>query len=308
MTSRIRDLTRGVGTRMVQAVARNMRSMGQSFDKMGAKMEVAKFSEKLVPSTRFVAVDGVMPQVSNQGSFIAPSASLIGDVNVDKNSSVWYGAIVRGDMNEISIGKKSHVMDKAVVTTSGEEEGSNTTIGNNVVVGSCATVTSATIHDGCIIGEASQILSGAVLESNTMIQPGSVVPSGTTIPSGELWGGNPANKVRDLSADEIRSIAERVHVTTALASQHYAENEKSYIEIREHEAMTEMLGGIEETNIDRRTGDENSEILGMGQPGRIFNSTLTNPEEGLDLAMKFKYDKDYKDLPSAAPPKKEEAA
>lgn len=284
MASRFRALTKGMGVRMVEKVAGTMRSVGKSMDQMGANMEVAKYTEKLVPSTRFVAVDGVVPTLSSPGTFVAPTASVIGDVTIGKDSSVWYGAKVRGDSSSITIGRRSHIMDRAVIACD-----SPTTIGNNVTIGAGATVNSCTLQDGCLIGEGALILDDVIIESNAMVEPGAVVNAKTTVKAGEVWAGSPAHKVRDLSSDEITKMVEATHETSQLASMHLIETEKDYIEVKQEEELAEYLEGIDEMYIDRRDSDSKHEVLGQGLPGRIFNSTLTHPEEGLDLSMKLKY-------------------
>lgn len=143
-------------------------------------------------------------------------------------------------------------------------------------------VHACTIEDLCVIGEAAQILDGATVGTNSIIEAGSVITPGTKVPSGELWAGSPAKKVRALTSEEIASISETAHDTLELAFLHSVENSKDYKTL-----ITE-----EEDRLDRELRkdawfDPNipdaDEVLGMGLPGRIFNSTLTHPEEGLKL-------------------------
>lgn len=185
-------------------------------------------------------------------------------------------------MNTVTIGKKTSIGDRAVVHVAKIQGDHATAIGDNVTIGAGAIIHACKIGDLCIIGESAQILDGATIGSNTIIEAGSVVTPGTTIPGMQLWGGSPAKKVRDLTADEIASIAETAHDTLELAFLHAVENDKDY----------KTLISEEEDRLDRELRkdawfDPNipdpDEVLGQGLPGRIFNSTLTHPEEGLKL-------------------------
>ena len=196
--------------------------------------------------------------------------------------SVWYGATVRGDVNNVTIGSKSSVGDRAVVHVAKIQGDSPTKIGNNVTIGAGAIVHACTIGDLVVVGESAQIMDGATVETNSIIAPAAVVTPGTKVPSGELWAGSPAKKVRALSSEEIASIVESAHDTLELAYLHAVENSKDYKQLVEEE----------EDRLDRKLRkdawfDPNipdpEDVLGQGAPGRIFNSTLTNPEEGLKM-------------------------
>lgn len=260
------------------------RKIGAALDSMGANMEVAKYMERLVPSTRIVSVNGVAPALPGANNFIAPSASVIGNVTIGEHSSVWYGATIRGDVNTIKIGTRTSVGDRAVVRI---EPDQSTTIGDGVTIGAGAIVHACTIEDLVVIGESAQIMDGASVGTNSMVAPASIVANGTKIPSGELWSGSPAQKLRSLSADEIASISEAAHDTLELAYLHSVENSKDYKQLVEEE----------EDRLDRKLRkkawfDPNipdpDDVLGQGVPGRIFNSTLTNPEEGLKMKQQQK--------------------
>lgn len=270
-----------LSARIAVAASGAARRMGAMLDSMGANIEVAKYTEKLVPSTRFVSVDGIAP-ATGANNFVAPSASVIGSVSLGEHSSVWYGATVRGDVNTVTIGKKTSIGDRAVVHVAKIQGDHATVIGDNVTVGAGAVVHACTIEDFCVIGEAAQILDGATVGTNSIIEAGAVVTPGTKVPSGELWAGAPAKKVRALTSEEIASISETAHDTLELAFLHSVENSKDYKTL-----ITE-----EEDRLDRELRKDawfdpnipdTDDVLGQGLPGRIFNSTLTHPEEGLKL-------------------------
>lgn len=253
-------------------------------DRLGASIEVAKYTERLVPSTRFVAVDGVEPVVSEFTAFVAPSASVVGDVTVGKNSSVWYGAIVRGDVNKISIGENTSIGDRAVVYVEKIQGDLKTIIGNNVTVGPCAIIHAATVEDFVMVGASAQVLDGAIVGPNTMIAPGAVVTPGTKVPSGEMWAGSPAKKIRALTEEEFATITDSAKDTVVLAALHATENEKDYHQIAQDENDYEDRMNRDAEYTPRAEDYEDpTDVLGQGSPGRIFDNALTNPMEGLKL-------------------------
>mmetsp|Transcript_3561 Transcript_3561/g.3985 ORF Transcript_3561/g.3985 Transcript_3561/m.3985 type:complete len:283 (-) Transcript_3561:181-1029(-) len=258
------------------------RKIGAALDNIGASMEVAKYTERLVPSTRIVSVDGVAPALPGANNFIAPSASVIGNVTIGEHSSVWYGATVRGDVNTVKIGSKTSIGDRAVVHVAKIQGDHPTKIGDNVTIGAGAIVHACTIEDLVVIGESAQIMDDASVSSTSIIAPAAIVTPGTKVPSGELWSGSPAKKVRSLTSNEIASISESAHDTLELAYLHAVENSKGYKQLIEEE----------EDRLDRKLRKKSwfdpnvpdpDDVLGQGVPGRIFNSTLTNPEEGLKM-------------------------
>jgi gamma-carbonic anhydrase len=196
--------------------------------------------------------------------------------------SVWYGATVRGDVNAVTIGSKTSVGDRAVVHVAKIQGDLPTKIGNNVTIGAAAIVHACTIEDLVVIGESAKIMDGAVVGTNSMIAPGSVVTPNTKVPSGELWSGSPAKKVRTLTSEELAAIAESAHDTLELAYLHSVENSKDYTQLIEEEEDRLDRKLRKEAWFDPNIPDPD-DVLGQGVPGRIFNSTFTNPEEGLKL-------------------------
>ena len=155
---------------------------------------------------------GQTPFVTND-TFIAPSASVIGDVTNWDQSSVWYGAVVRADSSHpITIGFNSSIGEGSVVCTL-RKNGSLKTgfppvcyVGHYVTVGAGSVLKSCRIDDLVVIGEKCTILEGSLVESNVILEPGTVVPAYFRIPSGQKWGGNPAKFVAALTYDEEESI------------------------------------------------------------------------------------------------------
>jgi len=141
--------------------------------------------------------------------FFAENASLIGDVVLGDEVSVWYQAVIRGDVNAIRIGNRVNIQDGVVIH--GTYESAATQIGNNVSVGHNAIVHGCTIHDNVLIGMGSIVMDHCVVGSNSIIAAGSVVPPNTVVPEGSVFAGVPAKKIKEidphLQQNEIERIA-----------------------------------------------------------------------------------------------------
>eukprot|EP00584_Thalassiosira_punctigera_P017528 CAMPEP_0172553348 /NCGR_PEP_ID=MMETSP1067-20121228/50225_1 /TAXON_ID=265564 ORGANISM="Thalassiosira punctigera, Strain Tpunct2005C2" /NCGR_SAMPLE_ID=MMETSP1067 /ASSEMBLY_ACC=CAM_ASM_000444 /LENGTH=291 /DNA_ID=CAMNT_0013341523 /DNA_START=98 /DNA_END=973 /DNA_ORIENTATION=- len=279
-----------LGSRVVVVASNAARKIGQGLDNLGKSMEVCKHYDRLVPSTRFVAVDGVSPTVSPLTAFVAPSASVIGDVTLGQNSSVWYGATVRGDVHKITIGENTSVGDRAVVHVAKIQGDFPSIIGNNVTIGPGAIVHAATLKDGSTVGPSAQVLDGAVVEKNAVVGPGAVVTPGTVVKEGEYWMGSPAKMIRKVTADELRASSENAVDVLQLARMHAAECDKDLEQIeKDDEAYEDGMTRDPEYWQPAPEGTRaEDDVLGMGSPGLIFDSVLTNPEEGLKFMQKKK--------------------
>jgi carbonic anhydrase/acetyltransferase-like protein (isoleucine patch superfamily) len=142
-------------------------------------------------------------------AFVAPNATLVGDVLMLTQSSVWYGAVLRGDRNKITVGAFSNIQDKVVIDCTSELETgfpAEVDILNHVTVGHGAVLRSCVIKDRCIVGMNAVISEGCVMERTSMVAAGSVLLPHTVVPSGQLWAGNPAVYIRDLKFEEIESF------------------------------------------------------------------------------------------------------
>ena len=182
---------------------------------------------------------GVEPFKTND-TFVAPSASVIGEVINWDESSIWYGAVVRADSgHSITIGFSSNIQDGAVVTTipdasfhsSGGETKKQletgfppvTHVGHYVSVGAGSVLISCRIDDLVIIGEKCTIMEGSYVESHVILEPGTVVPAYSRIPSGQKWGGNPATFVANLTIDELEYIPKKAESVFEQAYEHMVE-------------------------------------------------------------------------------------
>lgn len=137
--------------------------------------------------------------------FIADGARVLGDVEIGKNSSVWFNAVIRADLSDIKIGEGSNIQDNAVIHTSKDF---GVRIGDNVTVGHGAIVHGCTVKNNVMIGMGAIVLNGAVIEENCIIGAGALVTQGKVIPAGSLVFGNPAKIVRNLTDQEISSITD----------------------------------------------------------------------------------------------------
>jgi carbonic anhydrase/acetyltransferase-like protein (isoleucine patch superfamily) len=143
-----------------------------------------------------------------ENCFFADNATLIGDVVMGDSCSVWFQAVVRGDVHRIRIGNHVNVQDGAVIHATYRT--APTTIGNNVSIGHNAIVHGCTIHDNVLVGMGAIIMDDAVVESNCIIAAGAVVTKNTTVPSGTVFGGMPAKKIKDTSPELISGEIARI--------------------------------------------------------------------------------------------------
>lgn len=147
--------------------------------------------------------------VTGENCFLAETATLIGDVKLGDNCSVWFNAVLRGDVHFIHIGNNTNIQDNAVIHATYKK--SPTRIGNNVTIAHGAIVHGCTLQDNVLIGMNAVVLDDAVVESNSIIAAGSVVTKGTVVKSGSVYAGIPAVKIKDinpeLSEGEIKRIA-----------------------------------------------------------------------------------------------------
>ncbi len=142
-----------------------------------------------------------------EGCFIAPNATIVGDVLMGNHCSVWFNAVIRGDVNSIRIGDYCNIQDGAVIHCTYER--TKTIIGNRVSIVHNAIVHGCTIHDNVLIGMGAIIMDGAVIHSGSIIGAGAVVLAGTVVEAGTIWAGNPARfiKMAGDKSDEIARIA-----------------------------------------------------------------------------------------------------
>ena len=140
--------------------------------------------------------------------FIAENATIVGDVSMGANCSVWFNAVIRGDVHYIKIGDKVNIQDGAVIHCTYKKH--PTTIGNNVSIGHNAIVHGCTIKDNVLIGMGSIVMDNCIVESNSIIAAGAVVTQNTHVEAGSTYAGVPAKKVKEISKDLSKNEIERI--------------------------------------------------------------------------------------------------
>jgi carbonic anhydrase/acetyltransferase-like protein (isoleucine patch superfamily) len=140
--------------------------------------------------------------------FLAPNSTIVGDVIMGDDCSIWFNAVVRGDVNSIRTGNKVNIQDGAVLHATYQK--TKTIIGNNVSIGHNAIVHGCTIHDDVLIGMGAIVMDNAVVHSNTIIAAGAVVLEGTIVEAGSIYAGVPAKKVKDISEELIKGEIQRI--------------------------------------------------------------------------------------------------
>ncbi|MFT5216730.1 MAG: carbonic anhydrase/acetyltransferase-like protein (isoleucine patch superfamily) [Glaciecola sp.] len=152
-------------------------------------------------------VNGKSPEIP-EDCYIAENATIVGEVTMGSQCSIWFNAVIRGDVNYIKMGNKVNVQDGAVIHATYKT--SPTTIGNNVSIGHNAIVHGCTIHDNVLIGMGSIVMDDCVIESNSIIAAGAVVTKNTRVEAGSIYAGMPAKKIKDISKELISGEINRI--------------------------------------------------------------------------------------------------
>ena len=148
---------------------------------------------------------GVSPTISEK-AFVAPGAVVIGDVQIGAGTGIWFGCVIRGDVNIIRIGKKTNIQDGTVIHVT--RDTAATHIGSNVTVGHAVLIHGATLEDSCFVGMRATLMDGSKVETGGMLAAGALLTPGKTVPKGQLWAGNPAKYFRDLKPEEAAFIGQ----------------------------------------------------------------------------------------------------
>ena len=146
--------------------------------------------------------------VFGKDCFIAENATIVGDVEMGDQCSIWYNAVIRGDVHYIRMGNRVNVQDGAVIHCTYQK--APTVIGDHVSIAHNAIVHGCTVHDLVLIGMGSIIMDGCVVESNSIIAAGAVLTKGTHVPAGSVFAGMPARKIRDISPELSQGEIERI--------------------------------------------------------------------------------------------------
>ncbi|WP_461635058.1 gamma carbonic anhydrase family protein [Glutamicibacter soli] len=170
--------------------------------------------------SHFITIDGATPKVG-QDVFLAPTATLSGDVELADRSSAFYGVSVRGDSAPIRVGEGTNLQDNVVLHA---DAGFPCTLGAGVSVGHAAVVHGATVGNGCLVGMSATIMNGAVIGEQSLVAAGALVLEGTQVPPRSLVAGVPAKVRRELTEEEVASLKKNADTYLGLAAKHLVAN------------------------------------------------------------------------------------
>ncbi|MBZ9626767.1 gamma carbonic anhydrase family protein [Psychroflexus sp. CAK57W] len=149
------------------------------------------------------SIKGISPQLPSS-CFLAENSTLVGDVKLGENCSIWYNAVVRGDVNSIEIGDETNIQDGAIIHCTYQK--ASTKIGNRVSIGHKAIVHGCTIHDDVLIGMGAIVMDHAVIESGSIVAAGAIVTAGTRVEAHSIFAGIPAKRLKTVSEDNLEMI------------------------------------------------------------------------------------------------------
>ena len=153
------------------------------------------------------SVNGISPVIPND-CYVAENATIVGDVTFGENCSVWFNAVLRGDVNKITIGNKVNIQDGAVIHCTYQKHA--TLIGNNVSIGHNAIVHGCSIEDNVLIGMGAIVMDNCIVKSNSIIAAGAVVTQNTVVESGVIYAGVPAKKVKEIDQSNFAGEIDRI--------------------------------------------------------------------------------------------------
>ena len=162
---------------------------------------------------------GTLPTIPDT-VFVAPTATVIGDVVIGDNTNIWFGVTIRGDVNTVRIGKNTNIQDGTVCHVTNKT--GPLKIGDNVTIGHNATIHACTLEDMSFVGMGAVVMDGVVVQSGAMVAAGAVVPPGTVVEKGKIWAGVPAKYMRDMSEQEVDYLP--------WSAQHYVKLGQQYIQ------------------------------------------------------------------------------
>ena len=172
--------------------------------------------------------EGKTPKIHPK-AFIAENAVVIGDVEIAAGASVWYGCVLRGDVNPIRIGRNSNVQDGTVIHVNapqkGMPDGMPTHVGADITIGHMALLHACTLEDGAFVGMRATVMDGAVVEGGAMVAAGALVTPNKRVPKGKIWAGSPAKELRDLSDEEKAYLK--------FSPAHYVEEAAKYLQAQQ---------------------------------------------------------------------------
>lgn len=174
-----------------------------------------------------LSFNGLTPKIADD-VFVAETATIIGDVEIGPGSSVWYGCVIRGDVNRIRIGARTNLQDGTIVHVNHDPTGDYrqtgggmpTHIGDDVTIGHMALIHACTIESGGFVGMNATVMDEAVVAGGAMVAAGALITPRKRVPAGELWSGSPAKKMRELTQEERDYIPYSAQNYSRLAAEH----------------------------------------------------------------------------------------
>lgn len=168
--------------------------------------------------TLIIPVNGIAPKFGKD-CFLAENATITGDVVMGDECSVWFNAVIRGDVNSITIGNRVNIQDQAVIHCTYQK--AKTIIGNNVSIGHSAIVHGCTLMDNVLIGMGAIVMDHAIIGENSMIAAGAVVLENTIVEPGSIWAGTPAKKIKQMTPEHFKELNERISRNYLMYSKWY---------------------------------------------------------------------------------------
>jgi len=169
------------------------------------------------PKLPLLAYRGVMPTIHSK-AFIAQSATVIGDTHVGEESGIWYGCVIRADVNEIRIGKRTNIQDLTMIHCA--ELGQGCYLGDDITVGHSAVLHACNVEDTAFIGIQACVMDDAIVERGAMVAAGALVTPGKIVKAGEVWAGSPAKKLRDINDKDLAFFEVNRQRYTRLATEY----------------------------------------------------------------------------------------
>lgn len=163
---------------------------------------------------------GVMPTIDS-AAFVAQTAAVIGDTHVGEHSGIWYGCVIRGDVNEIRIGNRTNIQDLTMIHCS--ELGQGAYLGDDITVGHSAVLHACTVEDNALIGIQACVMDDCIVEKGAMVAAGALVTPGKIVKAGEVWAGSPAKKLRDVNQKDLDFFALNRERYARLAQEYQSE-------------------------------------------------------------------------------------
>lgn len=168
-----------------------------------------------------LAYEGKRPKI-DPTAFIAPGAIIIGDVEIGPDAGIWYNCVLRGDVNEIRVGARTNIQDGTVVHVATHGQGAY--IGDDVSIGHMALIHACTLKNGSFVGMKACVMDNACVEEGAIVAAGALVTPGKTVPAGELWGGSPAARLREIRDQDRKMMDWTAPHYVNLAARHKAAN------------------------------------------------------------------------------------